>query len=164
MRSSILRITPVSVLVIVVVFVSTYIWKHNIRLSSCISYLVLILFTTVILRKSTGLHEVNFEVLWSYREFMKGYRPDLFCEIAANVIMLIPLGGLLASLFVRNRILVSITLCSIFVMIIEVLQLVFQRGLCEIDDVISGIIGAGIGGLLFLFCDWIRKRVKLNAK
>lgn len=163
MRSSILRITPVSVLVIVALFVSTYIWKHNIRLSSCISYLVLILFTTVILRKSTGLHEVNFEVLWSYREFMKGYRPDLFCEVAANVIMLIPLGALVASLVERNRFFISIMTCTLFVITIELLQLILQRGLCEIDDVISGIVGAGIGCLLFFLCAWIKKRIKFNA-
>lgn len=99
MRSSILRITPASMLVIVALFVSTYIWKHNARLSSCISYLALVLFTTVILRQSTGSHEVNLEVLWSYREFMKGYRPDLFCEVAANVIELIRCAEALTPLF-----------------------------------------------------------------
>ena len=160
MRSSILRITPASMLVIVALFVSTYIWKHNARLSSCISYLALVLFTTVILRQSTGSHEVNLEVLWSYREFMKGYRPDLFCEVAANVIMLIPLGALVASLARKYKIFITISTCTTFVILVEVLQLVFQRGLCEIDDVISGMLGAVIGCFIYQMTEWMRKKIQ----
>jgi glycopeptide antibiotics resistance protein len=164
MRSSILRITPVSMLLISALFVSTYIWKHNIRLSSCISYLALVLFTTVILRQPTGAHEVNFKVLWSYRAFMKGYRPDLFCEVVANVIMFIPLGALVASLARKYKIIISIATCTVFVIIIEALQLVFQCGLCEIDDVISGMLGAGIGCFIYQIIEWVSNKIRKDLR
>ena len=62
-------------------------------------------------------------------------------QILTNVIMFVPIG-LIAGLIWRWRELWIVAGLSV---VIEVLQLITARGLCEFDDVLHNMIGAAIG-------------------
>ena len=68
-------------------------------------------------------------------------------QILANVIMFIPIGILTGLLWKWEGLIFAAGLS----VVIEVLQLVTDRGLCEFDDVLHNVIGAAIGiGIVML--------------
>ena len=108
-------------------------------------YTIAVLWYTV-LKRQTGFQRAQFELFWSYKEWMSGDW-ELGKEIMGNMAMFIPFGFLLSSCLPRRR---SIILAAIlFSFTIETLQLFLMRGLFEWDDVISNTIGAAIGGGLY---------------
>ena len=111
-------------------------------------YVFLILAGTLLVRQPfTGTH-FQPSLLWSWREWATQR-----IQILTNVIMFIPIG-ILGGQFWKWRGLVVAVGLSI---IVEMLQLITTRGLCEFDDVIHNTLGAAIGvGLVMV----IRKRLK----
>ena len=77
-------------------------------------------------------------------------------NLAGNVIMFVPLGLLLPQVNLRLRsawrffLLVVLLICSI-----ELIQLFFLVGCCDVDDLILNVFGAGIG---FAACKMIVKK------
>lgn len=101
----------------------------------------------------------NLELLWSYRESLVlfGASPGisnaaLLEEIVLNVLLFVPLGGLLPFALpgrfrgLRGAALVA-AVGSICSLVIESSQLFFRLGLFEFDDVLNNTLGA-VGGYL----------------
>lgn len=68
--------------------------------------------------------------------------------------MFVPFGFLLSALLPRQlrgkvRAVLVIAAAAVFSLTIETLQFFLMRGLCEFDDIISNVIGAAIGVLLY---------------
>ena len=82
-------------------------------------------------------------------------------NLLGNIIAFIPLGLFLSLLFkkyvkIKNAFWVSFTLS----MLIEVVQLVFSIGYCDIDDVILNVFGSLLGVVLYyLFRNLLKRRV-----
>ena len=96
---------------------------------------------TVLLRPAfVGLH-FQPELFWSWKEWTEQHN-----QILTNIVMFVPIGVLTTCLWKGKGILVSAGLS----ILIEVLQLVTERGLCEVDDVIHNCFGALIGFVLVL--------------
>ena len=111
------------------------IWKKPV-LGLLAEYLFLVLAETVLIRKPfTGEH-LKLELFWSWRVWSVQRN-----QILTNVIMFIPAGLICGWLWKWKGLWVAIGLS----LLIEVLQLVSGRGLCELDDVIHNCIGAFTG-------------------
>lgn len=78
----------------------------------------------------------------SYLEWIQNGNRDLFWENIYNLIMFIPFGFLIIWKMQYENIVVGE--CFFFVLI-EVLQLIFCKGICELDDIINNEIGFVIG-------------------
>ena len=99
-------------------------------------YSFLILAETVFIRKPfTGEH-LRLEFFWSWKQW--SVQRD---QILTNVIMFIPVGVISGRLWKWRGLWVAAGLS----LLIEVLQLVTQRGLLEFDDVIHNCLGAVVG-------------------
>lgn len=110
------------------------------------TYAFLLLLSTVILRgDSREPVPLILEPFWSYRAWITGARPSLIYEVVANNIMTVPVGLCISGIAGRRKLLWAAGVTVGLEMIIEVSQLILHRGLCEIDDVISGVLGALIG-------------------
>ena len=80
-------------------------------------------------------------------------RPDDVIQVYLNVMLFIPMGYLLPYVFqwfrakARTR---PVIACFLISFATENLQLIFRRGMYDIDDLLSNTIGGWIGQLLFI--------------
>ena len=105
------------------------------------AYILFILMETIIGRK-TGVGRVELVPFWSYSH------PELRMEIVLNYILFIPLGVLLYLCLGENfglRVVIAGLLLSVS---IELIQLLFNIGLFEFDDMIGNTVGCLIGAVI----------------
>lgn len=108
---------------------------ENIRKALAALYALFIVYYTLLCR-SPGIERIFKPLFW---ELSRGAWRD----IGLNILLFVPLGFLLGS---RKGILYGF-LVSVFV---EITQLVFCLGFCELDDVLNNMIGTVIGTLIFV--------------
>ena len=112
-----------------------------------IAYFVLLLSGTVLIRTSSPGDHFQPELFWSWKQWTIQKN-----QIFTNVIMFLPVGVLAGSIWRWKGLWVATGLS----VLIEVLQLITARGLCEFDDVIHNCIGALIGiGIMMLVKDLV---------
>ncbi len=115
--------------------------KNAISITIFTFYLLTVLYFTV-LQRPIGLHTAQFELFWSYKKWVAGDF-DLGREKIANIAMFVPFGFLLGSLLQTygrlNRRTMIITAAAGLAasLTIEILQLIFMRGLFVLSLVIS---------------------------
>lgn len=130
---------------------------RRIALSILIPYLFLTFVATVISRSPSAETQIMLEPFRTYRQY---YTDDFtWFEIRANVLMFVPIGFLLPPVIKKPVWLPPIIGIGISV-IIELIQLITHRGMCETDDVISNTIGFLIGFAAF----WLINGVVLLVK
>lgn len=74
-------------------------------------------------------------------------------DIGLNILLFVPLGFLLGD---KKGILIGFLLSTI----IELVQLIFRLGFCELDDVLNNAIGTVVGVGLFYTLQMLTGRVK----
>lgn len=99
-------------------------------------YAVLLLAETVLVRKPfTGEH-LKLELFWSWRVWTVQKE-----QILTNVLMFLPVGVLTGRLCKWKGLILAAGLSGL----IELLQVLTGRGLCEFDDVLHNMLGAVVG-------------------
>lgn len=125
-------------------------WKRLLYACVFTEYLILLVYITLWNRVPTDCFEFEWRPFWSY-QVVGEKLPNMALEVILNVLLFIPLGILLAcqkKLSFDKSVLIGVGISAI----IELLQLVTKRGLCETDDVIHNCLGLLIGlGLCWLF-------------
>ena len=117
------------------------VWKKPI-IGLLTGYSVLLLAETVLIRKSFSGQHFNPELFWSWRawDVQQG-------QILTNVLMFVPVGVIAGRIWRWKGLWVAAGLS----IVIELLQLLTARGLCEFDDVLHNVLGAVIGiGIVIL--------------
>ena len=118
-----------------------------------VEWVALMLCATVIFRTASaerGFRLIPFSSYWDFGPH--GYLMEMVGENILNMILFVPVGFLLGCGFMGmtwKRAL--LTGCGLSVAI-ELLQLVFQKGFCETDDVIHNVAGCLIGYGLWRVC------------
>lgn len=113
-------------LLIILVFSS-----KNIRLSLLIDYLFIFLSVAIIHRPVSQYSRINLIPFHTYRF-------GLSKQIKANILAFIPIGILLQKKWIG----------VFFSLFIELLQLLFRKGLCDIDDLINNMLGLCVGAFI----------------
>ncbi|MGN0747551.1 MAG: VanZ family protein [Aristaeellaceae bacterium] len=131
---------PLLNVLIAVLLVAGAVWlpKRG-RVALLGGYILFIGYMTLFVRE-TGAQKMNLELFWSYKQLLSDQR--LRVEIFHNVLLFVPLGALLYSLWPSLAAVLPALLLS---GLIEAAQLVFGLGLCELDDVLSNTLGAMLG-------------------
>ena len=117
------------------------------------AYILFILMETIIGRK-TGMGRVELVPFWSYSY------PELRMEIVLNYILFIPFGFLLYLCFGEKfglRVVIAGFLLSVS---IELIQLLFNIGLFEFDDMIGNTVGCLIGTVIGKATRELKKRIE----
>ena len=97
----------------------------------------------MLIRKPFSGQHFNPELFWSWRAW------DLQRnQILTNVVMFLPIGVIAGRIWRWRGLWVAAGLS----VVIEVLQLITARGLCEFDDVMHNMIGAAIGVGIVMLC------------
>lgn len=80
-------------------------------------------------------------------------------NLFGNVVLFIPLGWFLPALFPKLRSF-PMTFLSVFVSVscVEVLQVLFTIGICDVDDLLLNLLGASLGYGAYRFYSWVTKK------
>lgn len=122
--------------------------KQGIILWTLINYVIVLLFFTIFGRRSWDYYRYNFEVGYSYLDVLSTGNRDLAVQIVANIVIFIPIGFMSCYLLKRYAFYKSVFCGIVLSLLIELLQFLMKRGCCEIDDLISNLIGTILGCLI----------------
>ena len=155
-------ITIVSAAFVCMIFsVSVKGFREGIMTSSIfflILYAAIVINTTVLSRSVGSEQTVKWIPFWSYWEIIHG-APRLLEENIMNVVAFLPIGLFMAIGAKRLKWWqAAIAGCSLSV-VIEFLQFYFNKGQCEIDDIIHNTLGCVIGYFIVRFVVYIYYRI-----
>ena len=111
-------------------------------------YCLFIVWYTVLSRQPSEHHQVEWRLLWSYREMFTGnpnWKKDVVQNLQ-NILFFIPFG----LLFPNKRWWAVLITAIIFSTLIEIIQYIGGFGLAELDDVICNTLGAMVGFWIWL--------------
>ena len=102
-------------------------------------------------RTPSGVHRVNLELFWSYREYFETGSKIRIVENVCNIVMLVPFGILVPLLLRWTRNFVVFFFCDLaFTVFIEGMQYYTTRGLFELDDILIMHLAVSQDFLFFL--------------
>ena len=81
-----------------------------------------------------------------------------------NIIVFIPIGFLLSLLFQNLKWWQLLTIGGVFSISIEILQLTFQKGFCEVDDILHNLFGCLMGILFYKSIKFICKQLLYDGQ
>ena len=118
---------------------------HRYAISFTVLWLGLVYTSTVLSRSISYERGWALMPLWSYDQWLRGN--DVFLTyIVLNILMLLPIGVSLSSLYPPRR---TMLLGFLFSCFIECSQLLTGRGLFEIDDILHNTLGVYLGVLVY---------------
>lgn len=123
------------------------------------TYIMLLLFFTVIGRRSWDYYRYKLELGYSYREVLVTHDRALFLQIISNIAVFIPIGIMASYLSKRFKVLKGVLFSGLISFCIEIFQLVLKRGNFETDDLINNLAGA-ILGCLIIYVYQLAKKIK----
>lgn len=132
-------------LVAIIITVMTKKWIAGVL----IGYVLIILGETVLFRRPFVGQHFEPRMFWSYGAWDVQKR-----QIIANVVLFIPLGALAGSLWKWKGIIAGLGVS----VVIEILQLISQRGLFEFDDILHNTLGTFIGVSIYMLVETVVKR------
>lgn len=135
--------------------------KRYVFLLILVEYIAIIFMTTVVYRSTPLNGGVQLIPFWSYRSIDGS--PSLIMENLTNIIAFAPIGFLLGYCFAGMSWWKVLGMGVLISLCIELLQLVFNKGLCELDDVMHNtlgcVIGYGIYRLIYACVNSKKKRI-----
>lgn len=117
-----------------------------------IAYIVFLLELTLLNRGMGVESRLELEVFWSYKKVILEHDVELRNQILGNIIAFLPWGLLLPLISEKARNF-WVTILGAFLMSagVELTQLIFKCGLCELDDILNNTLGAFIGyGIIWI--------------
>ena len=151
-----LNIPAIYYIVAVGIFTGVFYFTKQLSLSLLFAYAFLVFSETVLARNavaSTETHWIPFWFLWSRSP--RSW-PGGFSQVAANMIMFIPIGFFLS--YILNYPQRVMLISCFFSSCLEILQFLLHRGVCETDDVIGNTLGAFLGYLIYLGLCWLKAK------
>lgn len=122
-------------------------------------YLSFVATITVVARIPSHEYQYQLLLFWTYKAISNGETHYIY-EIFWNVVLFIPIGILIMLLLkFKHKWVVALFIGIFLSALIEVLQLIFHRGLFEFDDIVHNTLGTVIGILVFMFVSVIGKRI-----
>jgi len=93
---------------------------------------------------------------WIYREQL-GIRA-VGVNLVGNVLAFVPFGFILPIIGKRLRSMWKVTVLGFLLSLsVELLQLIFKVGCCDVDDLLLNTLGALLGYILFAICNAFRR-------
>ena len=89
-------------------------------------------------------------LFWSYKAIAEGTK-ELATEVFWNVVLFIPIGILFMLLLTcKHKCVIIVIIGFLLTSVIELIQLIFHRGLFEFDDIFHNTLGTVIGIGIYL--------------
>ena len=134
-----------------------------------IIYLVVVVGATMLRYRmhsfAGGIGEI-YPLFYSYKEAWNHFSAREWRNIILNIMMFVPFGFLLPLVSKKFQVFWKTYLAGfLFTFLIEITQLLFHLGICELDDLMNNTVGAMIGyGFYRLFMFIVKKWKKQETK
>lgn len=129
--------------------------KMRFKVWILINYSLLLLFFTVLGRRSHDCYRYNLVLAYSYREVFLLGDYTLASQILLNILMFIPIGVICSDVTKKYTAIKCVLYGIMLSALIELLQLILKRGYFEFDDLLSNTIGTFIGWMIA----WIGSKI-----
>ena len=119
--------------------------KKGILFLMLAGWAILTVFATL-LRGETGFRSYNLQLFLAWKEAWNAFSLQGWLNVFLNIGLFVPLGILLPFLGKKfRRIFPTFLTAFLFSLSIEVLQLILQKGICDVDDLFANTLGAMLG-------------------
>ena len=120
-------------------------WKRAILMLFFTGYITLVFFVTNF--RASGMHrEVNLHLFRAWREALHNFSQERWLNVLLNIAMFCPLGFLLPILSRKCRKWYCVFSAGfVYSMFIELMQLIFARGVFDVDDLFCNTLGTMVG-------------------
>lgn len=116
---------------------------------------IISLHNSIIENEKDGIRNINLIPFRSMSPYLKNITETFaFKNIAANIVVFIPLGFFISNKNSKN-VFKALIICLGVILSIELIQLFFKIGFFDVDDIILNFIGSLLGVFISLF---VRKR------
>lgn len=134
--------------------------KNLLSWAVLLGYVLVVLCATLLSRAGGGYSPVNLHLFDSYMQAWQGMDMADWRNLILNIAMFVPFGFLLPLVVKKCRAFWKTALCGlIFSGVIEGIQYLTGRGVCEADDLLNNTVGAMIGyGLAYLLLRLFRQK------
>ena len=136
--------------------------SDRIALALLAAFLTLVFASTVLFRTEVPASVNNFVPLFTWQRALSTHNVQLLLQNVENIVLFIPAGIALGWLCLDARpweCAIAIAGVALFSVAIEVLQLHYGIGMCDIDDVIDNTLGVVIGFMVpWVLCRMLRVR------
>lgn len=80
-------------------------------------------------------------------------------NVVMNVVAFVPFGFILPIISPNNRKIFHVFLLSLeTTLVIEIIQMVFQVGIFDVDDIFMNTLGGTLGYLVYALCHWLFRK------
>lgn len=111
-------------------------------------YVFFVLYITVISRHRLGHSSLNINPLWDYMVLNN----RIISEIILNILLFLPIGFFVGCIFPSLNVWKICALGAGFSLTIELTQLLTERGICNISDVVHNTLGCMMGYGFYRLC------------
>lgn len=127
--------------------------KRTLLWSTFFIYIIVVLGATLGMRQTGYGFYSNFHLFSSYIEAWNSFSSLQWRNIILNILMLVPFGFFLPLLFKKcKKFWVTYLSGFLFTLILELTQLIAQKGIFELDDIFNNTLGCIIGyGIVMIF-------------
>ena len=108
-------------------------------------YVVVVIMLTVVFRETPVYPEGYHNTFWSDKTLLSG---NVFVERVINTLLFFPIGVLLCGLLKSHRLIHTLLLGVLISLSVEIMQLQFNKGVADIEDIAFNGLGLTVGALL----------------
>lgn len=130
---------------------------------SLVLYILIVLFFTVLGRRTKEGYNYNFDVIEIYKAVYLYPRAEYIFEIVLNILMFIPIGVLSYFAFKKHKVICAVLVGLCVSVTIEFSQLLLSNGFCAITDIIHNTLGTLLGGLIAFCAVCLYKELKVKS-
>lgn len=136
--------------------------SDRIALASLAAFLTLVFASTVLFRTEVSVSANNFVPFFTWQRALSMQNIQLLLQNIENIVLFIPAGIALGWLCRDAKpweCIIAIAGVALFSVAIELLQLHYSIGMCDIDDVIDNTLGVVIGFMVpWVLCKVLRTK------
>lgn len=111
-----------------------------------IAYVAIIFSLAVLFRESSEKCSIRLDL---FKDFLEP-GPEGYRDLIQNIVGFIPVGMLAGLLFEKHRLAKALLVGFLVSLTIEFSQLIWQRGVFDVNDLFNNALGAVIGGVIAL--------------
>ena len=118
--------------------------RNKFWLGALLAYILILFFFAVLIRDAREVSSVKLDMFWGYHNPPKYIYRDNILNIASFV----PIGLMTGMVFKRYRIIKALLVGMLVSLLIEYSQLLWHKGVFDVDDLFNNAVGALTGGLI----------------
>ena len=133
--------------------------KRSCFILALMVYIACALYFAVLSRNMVSQSTIRLELFRGY--FLPS--GNGWVDVLLNIVCFIPLGFLVGLIAKRYRVLMALIVGLLMSLTIEFSQLIWQRGVFDLNDIFNNVVGSMIGGVMVVLIIWNLKTLKKKS-